>query len=88
MKKIAVIANFSIKKRMVIEIPDDTTLDEYLYLESNGAFEGLSEAAASEFIPEISEYLVPENFEAEEDREIPAEDSEKVSEYILRKNME
>lgn len=73
MAKVAVLASFQITKRMVIEVPDGMSLDEYL---NTDGFTKVSEAAAEQFKSDIGNYLIPDNFDAEEDWEIPAEEHE------------
>lgn len=76
MAKVAVLASFQITKRMVIEVPDGMSLDEYL---NTDGFTKVSEAAAEQFKSDIGNYLIPDNFDAEEDWEIPAEENETPS---------
>lgn len=76
MAKVAVLASFQITKRMVIEVPDGMSLDEYL---NTDGFTKVSEAAAEQFKSDIGNYLIRDNFDAEEDWEIPAEENETPS---------
>ena len=73
MAKVAVLASYKITKRIVVDVPEGKTLEEYL--ESDGFFK-LAETAAEQFKSDIGNYLIPDNFEVEEDWEIPAEENE------------
>jgi len=73
MAKVAVLASFQITKRMVVDVPEGKDTATYICDEG---FVKISEAAAEQFKSDIGNYLIPDNFEVEEDWEIPAEEHE------------
>lgn len=77
MAKVAILASFEITKRMVIEVPDGMTLDQYL--DTDDGFCKVFYAAADQFKSDIGNYLLPDNFNAVEDTEIPATENETPS---------
>lgn len=69
MAKVALLVDFVPRTRVVIDVPDNMTVERYL--ENNDAYDALAQQARNQMCEEISGYLNGENMEWQEDMECP-----------------
>lgn len=69
MAKVALLVDFVPRTRVVIDIPDNMTVEQYL--ENDDAYDALAQQARNQMCEGISDYLNGENMEWQEDTECP-----------------
>lgn len=68
-KKIAILATFSVRTRVVVDMPDDVEKEDFL--DSQHCADAVSRKGRENILSEPENYLMSENLELEEDIECP-----------------
>ena len=68
-KKIAILATFSVRTRVIVDIPDDVEIEDFL--NSQHCADAVAYKGRENILSEPENYLMSENLELEEDIECP-----------------